>query len=285
MCLASCCKIPDALAGTDISSPALAALRKSKIRDVYVLGRRGPAQAAFTPGELKEIALLSHVDLVVRPSDAAVDAGSAAWLDADGDKQAKENVSYLASLVGQPATTSHRLHLRLHTSPVALHGAAHVEQVEVGTNRLVDRNGRLSAEDTGGRDTIAAGLVLTAIGYRGTPLPGVPFDEQTGRIPNRDGQVTSDAGDVDRLYVVGWAKRGPTGLIGTNRADAKATVATMLAHVPHLSDTPRPALSLLGPTVSWDDWKRIDLAEQAAGQARGKIREKMLDVKSMLDVL
>lgn len=277
----------DELAATDIAEHALEALRASRITDVYVLGRRGVAQASFSPAEIKEIEELPDVDLVVRPEDAALDPASAAWLEAHGDKAARANVAFLQEIAGRPTTKPRRVHLRLRTSPIALHGGERVESVELGRNALADDGrGGVRAVDTGERESLPAGLVFRAVGYRGVPLPGAPFDERTGTIPNAGGRVTRDGEGVPRLYVVGWAKRGPQGLIGTNRADAKDTVDRMLEDLPRLPVGERPALAGLdGRAVTWEDWGRIDAEEVRRGKARGKIREKFTRVAEALAVL
>ncbi|MEZ4241829.1 MAG: FAD-dependent oxidoreductase [Myxococcota bacterium] len=275
----------DELAKTDIADHALAVLRESKVTDVHVLGRRGPVQAAFSPSEIKEIAELEGVDLVVRPEDVELDPGSAAELEASPDKTVHDNVAFLESIAGRAPTAPKRVHLHLLTSPVAYRGEGRVEQVEVGRNRLEPRaSGGLSARDTGERSVIDAGLVFRAVGYRGIPIPGVPFDDRRGIVPNTAGRVQRDGAPVERLYVVGWAKRGPSGLIGTNRADSKATVEEMIADLPGLDAAPRAPLAL-PDTVCWTDWQRIDAEELARGTSSGKLREKFVRVADMLATL
>lgn len=276
---------PARLADTDITAAALEALEAHQISDIYVLGRRGPAQAAFSPAEIKEIESLEGVDLVVRPEDAEVDPLSAAWLEQSGDRQATQNVAFLQEIAGRPTTAPRRVHLRLHTSPHAYSGAGKVEQVEVGTNRIVARSdGRMSAEDTGQREILNAQFVLRSVGYRGVPLPGAPFDDRTGTVPNQEGRVVDGAAVVPGLYVVGWAKRGPSGLIGSNRADSKATVQRMLEDVPGLPSKPAVRLPI-ARSVGWADWEALDRIEIDAGQAKGKIREKITRVEAMLAAL
>ncbi|MEQ1568705.1 MAG: FAD-dependent oxidoreductase [Myxococcota bacterium] len=273
----------DDLAKTDIAHHALEQLRASKITDVYVLGRRGAAQAAFSPAEIKEIAELPGVDLVVSSEDVMLDPSSSAFVEG-ADKTVKQNVAFLKEIAGRTTTCAKRVHLRLLTSPIAIKGDGKVEAIEVGRNEIVDRGGRLEAVDTGERETIKAGLVFRAVGYRGKPLPGCPFEERTGTIPNDGGRVRGPAGVIDRLYVVGWAKRGPQGLIGTNRADSKDTVERMLEDVARLE--PRPLEPLTLPhAVSWDDWNRLDAHEVNRGQERSKIREKFVEVAEMLATL
>jgi ferredoxin--NADP+ reductase len=274
---------PDELAKTDIADHALAVLRQSKVTDVYVLGRRGAAQAAFSPAEIKEIAELPGVDLVVSSDDVILDPTSAAYVE-HADKTVKQNVSFLREVAGRTTTKAKRVHLRLLTSPIAIRGTDRVEAVEVGRNELVDRNGKQEAHDTGLREVLKAGLVFRAVGYRGSPLRDCPFDQRSGTIPNEGGRVRGAEGIVPRLYVVGWAKRGPQGLIGTNRADSKDTVERMLEDVGGLDPAPRTALEL-PRAVSWSDWGTIDRAEVARGVERSKLREKYVDVAEMLAVL
>jgi ferredoxin/flavodoxin---NADP+ reductase len=283
----------ETLAKTDIAEHALAALRAAAVTDVYLLGRRGPLQVAFSPAELKEIAELPDVDVVVSPEDLVLDEASAAALEQE-DKAVKQNMELLRELSTRPRSGTRRVHLRLLTSPVAIHGAGRVEAVEVGRNVLVAGDGQsivrstasvqFKARDTGHRDTIPAGLVFRAVGYRGTKVPGCPFDERTGTIPNDGGRVRGPSGLIDRLYVVGWAKRGPQGLIGTNRADSKDTVDKMtedLARLPAQVER-APIAGLETQAVTWSDWQRIDAAEVARGQQAGKLREKFVSIPEML---
>lgn len=276
----------DALAKTDIAAHAVDALRRSNVTDVYVLGRRGAAQAAFSPAEIKEIDELDDVEVVVSPRDVAPDPVSEAEL-VGADKQTTDNVAFLREIAGRTVTKPKRVHLRLLTSPIAIGGAGgRVASVELGRNVLEARpDGRGAvARDTGERERIAAGLVFRAVGYRGLPVPGVPFDDRTGTIPNAEGRVLRDGAPVDRLYVVGWAKRGPTGLIGTNRADSRATVDGMIEDLPRLDAAARPPLpdAALGRAVSWADWGRIDAEELRRGQEAGKLREKFVRIADML---
>jgi ferredoxin--NADP+ reductase len=276
------------LAKSDIADHAMQRLRNCAVTDVYVLGRRGVAQAAFSPAEIKEIAELEGVSLVVRPEDAALDPASEVWLAEHGDKPTHENVRFLQEVAGRPPTGDRRVHLRLLTSPIALHGKERVEEVEVGRNRLEpDGRGGLAAVDTGARERIRAGLVFRAIGYRGTALPGCPFDEKKGTIPNQGGRVTGKDGQpIPGLYVVGWAKRGPQGLIGTNRADAKDTVEKMKEDRASLDPAPRSRPAVFDRIgVGWTDWERLDAEEVRRGQERSKLREKLVQVEEMVSFL
>jgi ferredoxin--NADP+ reductase len=271
----------DLLARTDIAHHALEALRASHVRDVYVLGRRGAAQVAFTPGELQELDHLPDVDVRVRPEDVELDPDSAAFVASAKDKALDDNLRLLREIAARgPRERSRRIHLWLNTSPVALEGTGRVERMVVARNRVEgDGSGGFRAVDTGERATIPAGLVFRAVGYRARPLPGVPFDARNGTIANVGGRV------ADRLYCVGWAKRGPKGLIGTNRADSRDTVERMLEDLRTLPVVERPRVVRIETGTDWQDWKHLDAHEQAVGQEKGKLREKVVRVPTMHEIL
>ena len=217
----------DALAATDIADHALDALARSAVRHVDVLGRRGPAQAAFTPKEIRELAELPGVTLVVDPADLALDAVSEAHLDDD----ARKVMTALHAVAGRtPASGDRVVRLRFLCAPMAIVGTGRVQGVELGDNVIVDDDGP-RAQPTGRSAFVPAGLVLRAIGYRGTATPGLAFDERRGVIPSRDGRILDSVDGASHVgwYVAGWIKRGPTGVIGTNKPDARSTVQSLLA--------------------------------------------------------
>ena len=282
---------PDRLATTDIADHALDALRGSRIEDVTVIGRRGPAEASFTTPELRELAELTGAAVVVDPAD----------LRSIGDEDhlahiPKRNLAVLREYALESAPAGgRRIRLRFLTSPVEIGGDGRVESVVVGRNQLTqDSDGTVRAVDTGEREILAAGLVLRAVGYRGVALPGVPFDSQAGIIPNRDGRVEGG----DREYVAGWIKRGATGIIGTNRKCATETVAKLAADLAdgtlrrHDRDE---AHDVLAAVESWlrgrqphlvteQGWQLIDAAERTIGQTSGRPRVKFCDTDRLLDV-
>jgi ferredoxin--NADP+ reductase len=283
------------LGATDIADTALDALERSAVTDVWILGRRGPAQAAFTAQELQEIAALPGVDLRVRPDEVALDPQTREEL-ASAEANLRKNVAFLEEQAARPAQADARIriHLRFWVSPVALVGAdGRVVGMRLERNAPVGAGIAARASGTGQVEEIPVGLVFRAVGYRGVPTPGVPFDDGRGIIPNREGRVLAGEQVVPRTYVVGWAKRGPSGLIGTNRADSKATVERMLEDLPSVprdaARTPEAAEAWLNsrvaPLVRWDDWKRLDAAELAAGAVRGKVRHKFTAVSEMLDAV
>ncbi|MFI5346836.1 MAG: NADP oxidoreductase [Elusimicrobiota bacterium] len=287
---------PDELAKTDIASHALAALRENKIKTVWLLGRRGPAEAAYSPAEIEEIGELAGSDLVVDPSEAAVDEVSKDELK---DANVKKKVEYVQkhAALGE-GTKERKVRLRFCVSPVEILGEnGRVKALRLEKNKLVaDGKGGVKSVGTGQFETIPVGLVLRSVGYRGVPVAGVPFDEKSGHIANEAGRVTAAGAVAAGEYVVGWAKRGPSGLIGTNRADSVLTVQAMLADLKDgkLSDRPVDAAAEATPrllaakgikAVSIAQWKKLDKLELENGAKRGKIREKFTRVEEMVAAL
>ncbi|MBK9124200.1 MAG: FAD-dependent oxidoreductase [Chloroflexi bacterium] len=285
------------LSQTDIADYALDALDQSRVKEIIVIGRRGPAQAAFTPPELKELSEMPDTDLIIAPEDAVLDPLSEAWLKTSGDRDAAKNVALLQEYSQRaPQGKSRRIVMRFLTSPLAIHGGGKVEAVTLGRNQLVERDhGYLSAEPTGETEIVSAGLVFRSVGYRGVALPGVPFDAKRGVIPNSAGRVLNAPGGepVPGLYAVGWIKRGPSGIIGTNKPDSIATVDSLLADLQTgaLGETPaggdlESVLRAAGVrVVSYGDWQRLDTLETHAGERLGRPRVKLTDVAQMLAAL
>ena len=288
------------LAATDIADYALEALRHSQVREILVLGRRGPAQSAFTNPEIRELGNLTGVDLVVSPEEMILDEGTQAWLAAQTSPTNRRNVEILReqSKKGEGGQ-NRKIHMRFLASPVEVLGSKRVEGLKVERNRLEpDQSGQLRPHGTGEYEEMPVDLVFRSIGYKGTALPGLPFDARSGIIPNKEGRVLNEAGGspLARLYVAGWIKRGPSGVIGTNKADALATVRHML------SDWRAEPISLQadGPDklfrdgilqdrgcrpVSYAQWKQLDALELSRGQAQGRPRVKMVSVDEMLRAL
>jgi ferredoxin--NADP+ reductase len=276
---------PDELAPTDTTDPAIAAINGCGIREIVMLGRRGPAQAAFTPPELQELGELAGADVVVDPDDLALDPASEAALEQDRDR-ARRNVDILRDYAQRtPAGRKRTIRLRFVTSPVAILGNDRVEAVEVVRNRLEqDERGRIVAVPTDERETIPCGVVFRSVGYKGVALPGVPFDERTGTIPNEHGRAGGG------LYVAGWIKRGPSGVIGTNKKDATETVAGLLedARAGKLArETDERLEELLrergADFVESAGWEAINAAERAAGEPLGRPRVKLATWDDLLE--
>lgn len=276
-------KSASALAPTDMPSPVLDELAAARIRDVWVIGRRGPEHASFTTTELRELVGLDRVVVDVTGADlAAIDP-------ADLDRRTRANVAALQTAVDREVTDpGPRLHFLFWHRPVRIAGAGRVEQLVVERTASAGPGQVLG---TGELVTLDVQLVLRSIGYRGIPLPGVPFDPATGRIPNREGRVCDPDGRIrPGEYVVGWIKRGPIGVIGTNKADAAETVAHLVADLAgagarELTDLTEAlaARGLVPSTLA--DWRRIDAAEVDRGVVTGRERAKIEAWHELLDLV
>jgi ferredoxin/flavodoxin---NADP+ reductase len=284
------------LSVTDTADHALEGLEGSAVAEVVVVGRRGPAQAAFTNPELLELGEMEDVDVIV---DAQELERALAVPDENMDPTAERNVKVLREYAERaPQGRSRRIVLRFLLSPVELVGDADgaVSGVVLERNELVaDERGMLRAQATGQTETLSAGLVLRAIGYRGKPLPGVPFDERRAVIANEGGRVVGPDGTRCRgEYAVGWIKRGPSGVIGTNKKDAQETVDAVLAdidagmlHEPESPDAQSVHEMLQqrqGDLVSYEGWSEIDRHERALGEPAGRPRVKLTDIEQMLRI-
>jgi len=272
---------------TDTTDEATAAINESGIREILMLGRRGPVQAAFTPPELKELGELAGADVIVDPADLELDPASAHALEDDRER-ARRNYDLLQEFAAHaPEGRPRRIALRFHVSPLAILGEDRVEAVEIVRNELVEQDGRLVARPTGETETIPAGLVLRSVGYKGVALTGLPFDERGGTIPNDRGRVEG----AERTYAAGWIKRGPSGVIGTNKKDATETVELLLADARAgklASDDSSQSLEALLETrgvnyVEHDGWQAIDAAERGAGEPLGRPRVKLTSWERLLD--
>lgn len=275
----------DEMAETDVPDHVLDVLRSSAVRDVHVLIRRGLQHVRFTPAELRQIGELAHADLVVHD-----DGQLAAGVPEPDDKRQKQNLAMLHRWAGAtPEGRPRRVHLHFLRSPVRVLGTdGRVSGVVVERN-TVDDSGRVVG--TGEQETIDVGLVVRAIGYDAEPIAGLPFDARTGTVPNEGGRVVRDGVAVPGAYVTGWIKRGPTGVIGTNKGDATETVAAVLADLPHLPAPAHPepealraALAAHGVhPVDWTAWLRLDAEEIRRGGLRGAERVKVSHLADMLD--
>ena len=283
----------DELAKTDTANHALEVLQGSSIREVVVAGRRGPAQAAFTNPELRELADIEDVDVVVDPEELE---RALAVPDPNTDPTAERNVKTLREYAERPVTRERRIVLRFLLSPTELRGDERgVSEVEFVRNELIaDETGALRARPTGEHETIPAGLVMRAIGYRAVPLPDVPFDERRHVIPNVKGRVLEDDAHRSGEYVVGWIKRGPTGVIGTNKKDAQETVDSLLedlaaGRIPEPAE-PDPATiestlrARVPKLVTYAGWDRIDRHERGLGEPHGRPRVKLTRIEEMLEI-
>ena len=272
------------LASTDTTDAAIETIVGSGIEEILVLGRRGPVQAAWTPTELQEMGELAGSDTVVDPAELELDPASAAEL-ADASNIVQRNVEILHELAGRErAGKARAARLRFRVSPVAILGEDRVEGIEIVQNRLEpDDRGRVRAVPTDEREVIPCGIVFRSVGYHGVALPGVPFDESAGTMPNADGRVLDeDAEPIPGLYCAGWIKRGPTGVIGTNKKDATETVDRLLEDA-RAGVLPEPVggstddlLAERGvEVVTSAGWEAIDALERARGEEQGRPRIKL----------
>ena len=285
---------PEELETTDIAPHALEALRGSRVREVWMLGRRGPVQAAFTNPELRELGELADADVIVRPDEIALDPASEAALAAAEERTPERNMETLRAYAEKlPAGKRRTIHLRFLCSPVEITGAGRVERMVVGRNRLVPGSGGyLQAEPTGETETLDVGLVFRSVGYLGTGVPGLPLDARKGIIPNDHGRVLEHGAPVAGEYVAGWIKRGPSGVIGTNKPDAVETADLLLEDFKagKLGAPPEPGRAAVDQFLreggvrvfSWADWQRLDELERARGVTLGRPRVKFTRVADML---
>jgi ferredoxin--NADP+ reductase len=281
------CKSVDELRHTDIAQHALDALADSRVREIHVIGRRGPAQASFTTKELRELGELGGCVTNVSANDLQLNSTCLTELEDKNNFNAAKNVETFQSWTTHSATAAEkRIWFHFLQSPVAIAGKFRLDQITLERNRLTGPPFGQLARGTGETLDLSCGLLFRSIGYRGLPLQGVPFDEAKGVFPNAAGRI----GETPGLYAAGWIKRGPSGIIGTNRADAVATVQSLVADLAHLDSRPRSGTEGLYATLarndsqvlSYADWRRIDAEEQRRGAAIGKPREKITRVSDML---
>ncbi len=284
---------------TDIAQYALEALKESKVRDIYLLGRRGPAQAAYTNPELKELGELGDVDVIVDPVEGTLDPLSKAALEATPDPLAEKNLKVLNGYLQKPPEGKlRRIHMRFLVSPVEITGDGHVQAIKLVKNELQQASdGTLRPRATNVYETLPIGLVFRSIGYIGVALPGVPFDEKAGVIPNDMGRVIDPATKTPVVgeYAVGWIKRGANGVIGTNKPDSQETVNMLIQDAPNLpqidpSKATRAAVEALlnerKPNhITYTDWQLLDMLEMQNGQSLDRPRLKYSRIDEMIDAV
>lgn len=280
---------PDEVAETDVPDQVLDAFRSSQVTDVHILARRGPAHAKFTPIELREMGKLANADVIVHANELEVDADGEERMAAS--RQVRQNVQMLHDWSERaPEGKPRRVHIGFLRSPVRILGDDRVTAL-VAERNVPAGDGRVTR--SGDEETLEVGMVLRAVGYEARPLPDVPFDEATLTVPQKAGRVLAEGGDpMPGVYVAGWAKRGPTGVIGTNKSDAAETVASL---VEDAGDLPAPAhpdsahlcelLTQRGVEfTTWAGWLRLDAYEIAMAGAQARERGRVADLRTMLDI-
>jgi len=285
----------DELKHTDIAEHALDALAESKIREIYVVGRRGPAQVKFTPKELREFENLELCHAQIDPKEMLLNPESESELEDKGNSSQRKIYQQLSKLAEIDNVDKARIcHFTFLKSPQKLIGTDHLEKVVFEHNQLSGEALRQSARGTGETFELNTALLFRSIGYRGVAMPGLPFDEKNGLIPNKDGRIYENGSALPGLYVTGWIKRGPTGIIGTNRADSVATIQSLLDDLQTLDcgteKSGADGVCKLLQTrnvryVSFNEWEKIDQSEIDRGKPKDKPREKYTYIDEMLDLL
>jgi ferredoxin/flavodoxin---NADP+ reductase len=286
----------DELAVTDVADHALDVLAESNIREIVVLGRRGPAQAAFTNPELLELGEMTDADVHVDVRDVELDDLSRAWLESDAaSATSRKNVDILTGYAArEPQGKRRRIVLRFLVSPLEILGTERVEGIRICRNTLKDEDGSLRACTTESIEELDCDIVFRSIGYKGVEVQGVPFDERKGTVPNEHGRILGEGGKpIPGEYAVGWIKRGPTGIIGTNKRDAQETVDALLEDLDagRLNDPADPSRDALEELlderkpdhVTYAGWEAIDSAEKAAGEPHGRPRVKLTTTDELLE--
>jgi len=287
------CKTVDELKTTDIADYALNALAQSNVKEVILMGRRGPAQAAFTLKEVKEMGVLEDASSITLPEEMTLDEHSAAQLEETPDRMVSKKLDVLNTFIGGTNESGSRTcQIRFLVSPTAIHGDENggVQSIDVVRNRLVPSDsGRLSARSTDERFNWPVGLVFRSVGYRGVALPDIPFNDSWGVIHNESGRITDADGNVmEGCYAGGWIKRGPTGVIGTNKPDAVETVKCMIEDLgsgnhfnPVHEDASEMVFARQPATFTYADWQKLDEMESSRGETQGRPRVKFTSVQEM----
>jgi len=282
---------------TDIADYALEELAKSGIREIQVLGRRGPAQAAFTNPELRELENLEDADLLTLPDEAQPDPLTLEELEHKPNRAAQTKIELIKKASERVPSKSKKIIIRFLVSPTEIIGGEDnkVKSVKVVKNRLYrSDDGSLRPKPTDETEEIPTNLVFRSVGYRGIPLRDVPFDDSSGVIPNEKGRVLDKAGGnpIPGLYTTGWIKRGPTGVIGTNKTDSGETVSCMVEDIEN-ENTLRPELTsaenikelLDEKHISYNEWLRVDSFEKKEGEKQGRPRVKVKRLEEILRIL
>lgn len=290
-------KSSDSLAETDIGAFALSSLEQSGLKEISVIGRRGPLQAAFTDKEIKELGEIADCCVRVDPKDLKLSSVDEREFK-EADKGTLRNYSllseYSTNSLEKCATSSRCINIRFYLSPVEIIGKNRVDAVKFEKMVLAGEPGRQRAKGTGSYETLPCDVLFRSIGYRGVGLPGLPFDEGRGVYPNRNGRLIGEDGrTLAGWYAAGWIKRGPSGVIGTNKPDSVETVKCLLEDISTLPACEVPDSSELRSKlqekgiriINFEEWQKIDLAEKENGKRLGKVRDKFLDLERVLSLL
>ncbi|MFT5388225.1 MAG: ferredoxin--NADP+ reductase [Candidatus Omnitrophota bacterium] len=291
------CKTVDELKSTDIAQHALDVLAKSNIKNVHIVGRRGPAQTAFTPSEIREFGQLDDCNPVIDPEELNLNEASKKELEDPANTQKKKNVDILNELVKiNESGKSKKAYIQFHKSPSAIYdkdGNGRLDRIYLEKNELIGEAGSQKSRGTDVKEIVECSLLFRSVGYRGLPLEGLAFDDRWGIVPNINGRICDSEHISTGLYATGWIKRGPSGVVGTNKACAAETVSNLLEDIDVLISGKNPSNKTLSALldelniryITFDDWKVIDAEEIKRGEAVGKPREKIVDIKEVLRLL
>jgi ferredoxin/flavodoxin---NADP+ reductase len=280
----------DELRRTDIAEHAVERLSQSRIRDIYIIGRRGPAQAKFTSVELKELGKISDCEAIVAAADLELNPASAAEIADIRSDENRKNIEIFRTYCINRGHKQRRIHFRFLETPVRISKAADsgALALTLAKNTLAGPAFTQVAHPTSALSELRCGLVFRSVGYRGMPIAELEFDETTGTVRHDQGRCLRNSRPIPGVYVTGWIKRGATGIIGTNRADSVETVASIVEDLPALAATPKSDCirSKLAERniriIEYADWLKIDLLEKQRGQLKGKPREKFTSISDMI---
>ena len=286
-------KTADELKQTDIADHALQQLAESKIKEIHVIGRRGPVQAKFTPEELKEFGELEDCNPVVDSSTLQLNEASQKELESPEGRTNVKNFEVFKDFANRDLTKKNRsCFFRFLEGPIELMGTERLEGILLAKNSLSGDPFKQRAEKTGETVEQKCGILFRSIGYNGIPIEGVPFDEKEGIFPNDKGRLLDNGSVVNGVYVTGWIKRGPSGIIGTNKPDSVETVNCLLEDIEKIDSEKSGNSGIMKilsekqtRAVNYDGWKKIDEAEVKRGEPKGKPREKFTRIEEMLDII
>lgn len=287
-------KTVDELKSTDITQHALDVLGQSKVKEIHIIGRRGPVQSAFTPAEIKEFHELATATPVVKAEDLKLNEASQKELDNIKHPVRKKNFEILQKFAAATETPKEKkIVFHFLKSPVEIKGNGKVEKLVLEKNALSGEAEHQNAVGTKVFEELACGNIFRSVGYRGVEITGVPFDNKKGTFANQEGRLIADGKVVSGLYASGWIKRGPTGIIGTNKADSEETVHHLLADIAQLTPCEFPQRASLEEFlkkksiryINYQDWQKINSVEIERGKPLGKPREKFTSTAEMLACL
>ncbi|MBT6119932.1 NADP oxidoreductase [bacterium] len=288
-------KTPDELSNSEIPESILNKLKKSNIQTIHIVGRRGPAQSKFTPNEFNEFSHLKNAKVIVDPNDLNIEKSVIDYLTTSNTKKNLKNIellkNYSLEINNKTSPKTKTINIHFHLSPIEFKGIEKIDSIEFSVNQMTGPASDRKAVLTSKKETISTNIVFRSIGYLGSKIDTIPFDEKKGIIPNTLGRVTNSHNKAEKgLYVAGWIKRGPSGVIGSNKRCASESVNAFSEDLNKLTRSKNRGLeqfiaSTIKQKVTFNDWKKLDLHEKREGSKKGKPREKFISVQNMLKFL